>query len=132
MQNVTAVFDDTVRPSGGRKFHTDDATVSCFAFETAAGHPVLAAWTHGAVDRKTHVIREDRIPSESFETRPVVFGWGGRRLQDPVWVDLFTGAVYAFPEKWQIRHPEGITFVRVPTYDSPFLLTEREAIQLMD
>ena len=132
MQNVTAVFDDTVRPSGGRKFRTDDATVSCFAFETAAGRPVLAAWTHGAVDRKTHVIREDRIPGESFETRPVVFGWGGRRLQDPVWVDLFTGAVYAFPEKWQICHPEGITFVRVPTYDSPFLLTERESIQLMD
>ena len=47
-----------------------------------------------------------------------------------MWIDVFTGAVYEFPVRYQIRHSDGVTFVRVPTYDSPCLLTERAAILL--
>lgn len=69
------------------------------------------------------------IPSDDFTTRPAAFEWTGTALADPVWVDLFTGAIYAFPKECQIRHSRGITFIRVPVYDSPCVLTERRALE---
>jgi len=71
------------------------------------------------------------IPSDDFTTRPGVLEWTGAPLKDPVWVDLFTGAVYEFPAKQQIVHSAGVSFVRVPVYDSPCLLTERAAIEMI-
>ena len=65
-------------------------------------------------------------PGDSFETRPAVFNYKGAPLEDPVWVDLLTGRVYAFPKCDEIAHSSGVTFVNVPVYDSPCLLTERK------
>ncbi len=70
------------------------------------------------------------IPSDDFTTRPAVIEWNGAPLKDPVWVDLFTGAVYAFPARQQIVHSTGVSFVRVPVYDSPCILTEKSALTL--
>ena len=72
------------------------------------------------------------IPSDDFTTRPGVLEWSGAPLRDPVWVDLFTGAVYAFPARQQVVHSAGVSFVRVPVYDSPCVLTERAALDLQE
>ena len=60
-----------------------------------------------------------------------VFDWAGAPLRDHVWVDVFTGAVYEIPAKHQIVHSRGITFVRIPVYDSPCLVTERAALDFV-
>ena len=57
-----------------------------------------------------------------------MFKYVGAPLEDPVWVDLLTGRVYAFPKKDMIVHSNGVTFVNVPVYDSPCLLTERSVV----
>ena len=57
--------------------------------------------------------------------------WGGAPLKDPVWVDLVTGWVYEIPAENQIKHADGITFVRIPVYDSPCFVTERSALDLL-
>lgn len=129
VQNVASVFDGTVKPVlSERKFLSEDPTVSAFEFVTDAGRPVLAYWEHGMVDAKTREIKEDTIPRDDFAWRPAYFEWQGAKLKEPVLVDLFTGAVYAVPEKMQIVHSKGITFARLPLYDSPCLLTERAAV----
>ena len=64
-------------------------------------------------------------PGDGFATRPYAFNLAGAPLRDPVWVDLLTGAVYEFPQSGQLVHSDGVTFVDVPVYDSPCLLTER-------
>ena len=71
------------------------------------------------------------IPSDDFTTRPAVFEWEGAPLKEPVWVDLFTGAVYEIPAKRQIVHSCGVSLVRIPAYDSPCLVTERAALDLL-
>ncbi len=68
-------------------------------------------------------------PGDSFETRPATFRYtGGKPLEDPVWVDLLTGGIYAFPKDAQLVSGRSIRFVRVPVYDSPCLLTERRML----
>jgi len=49
-----------------------------------------------------------------------------------VWVDLFTGAVYEIPAAQQIVHSCGVSLVRIPAYDSPCVVTERAALDMMD
>ena len=131
VQNVVSVFDGTVVPVlSDRKFASDDQTVATFEFVKDASLPVLAYWERGPIDCKTGEICRDEIPCDGFETRPGYFEWKGRKLDDPVLVDLFSGAVYALPADSQICHSSGITFVRLPVYDSPFLLLPRSAVRL--
>jgi hypothetical protein len=40
------------------------------------------------------------------------------------------GRVYAFPKEEMLVHSAGVTFVNVPVYDSPCVLTERAALKL--
>ena len=89
------------------------------------------AWTKEEGMMKLSLIPRNGIPSDDFTVRPAMIEWTGEPLRDPVWVDLFTGAVYAFPAKQQIRHSRGISFVRVPVYDSPCVLTERAALDIV-
>ncbi len=72
------------------------------------------------------------VPSDDFTTRAEVFEWEGAPLKEPVWVDLFTGAVYEIPAKRQIVHSAGVSLVRIPAYDSPCLVTERAALDMMN
>ena len=68
-------------------------------------------------------------PSDSFVTRPMVFDYRGAPLDEPVWVDLLTGRVYVFPKEDMLVPSAGVTFVNVPVYDSPCVLTERAALK---
>ena len=65
-----------------------------------------------------------RLAAEGF-LGSVPSGDNGAPLEGPVWVDLLTGRVYAFPKQDMLIHSGGVTFVNVPVYDSPCLLTER-------
>ena len=131
VQNAVAVFDDSVKPVlDDRKFTSDDPTVSAFEFRKDGGMPILAYWEHGMVDPKTHELKDLSIPRDDFNARPAYFEWKGAKLKEPVLVDLFSGAVFAVPENRQVVHSQGITFVRLPLYDSPCLLAERAAVGL--
>jgi hypothetical protein len=113
-------------------------TLSFYEYRKADGRPVFAFWTHaeevGKIDKSTRVLGEGEYavrynrPGDSFTTRPAVFKYAGRPLEDPVWVDLLTGRVYEFPRSRQLVHSGGVTFVNVPVYDSPCVLTERGVV----
>ena len=169
VQNVVAVFDDTVALAKERKASTIDRCVSLYEFGKS-GHPLFAFWDHGIVNIRRQrrevddgtgrkhgdysldgrrIVEPHRswdkdkfgqldgierrgVPSDDFTTRPGMIEWRGAPLKDPVWVDLFTGAVYEIPAKRQIVHSRGVSFVRIPVYDSPCLITERSALDLMN
>ena len=105
---------------------------------------VFAFWTHGrafvppeaaggapgvpAPAPDTRIMPYER-PGDSFETRPAVFeDIGGEPLRDPVWVDLLTGRVYAFPRENVVPCRDRVRYIDVPVYDSPCLLTERNFV----
>ena len=118
VQNVVAVFDDTLTRVKDSSFASKDLSISAYEYRKDSGERLFVFWTHGRD-------RAFERPGDSFETRPAVFKCRGEPLKDPVWVDLFTGRVYEFPKKDMLVHSTGITFVNVPVYDSPCLLTER-------
>lgn len=125
VQNVAGVFDDTLERVKGSRFGTRDSTLSTYEYRKADGRRVLVFWTHANETKGLKPVYAR--PGDSFETRPAVFKYpGGRPFRDPVWGDLLTGRVYAFPKERQIVVPAGVVFVDVPVYDSPCLLAERD------
>ena len=140
VQNVVAVFDDTLARVKESPFGTKDASMSTYEYRKESGERLFVFWTHGRditlAGGTAGVLGEGQgpltyvRPGDSFETRPAVFNYNGAPLEDPVWVDLFTGRVYAFPKQDMLVHSCGVTFVNVPVYDSPCLLTERSALDV--
>nr|MCR5838470.1 hypothetical protein [Kiritimatiellia bacterium] len=58
--------------------------------------------------------------------------WPGKPLAEPVWVDLLTGEVRAFPRERMISCADGVMFTDVPVYDSPCFITERRALNIAE
>jgi hypothetical protein len=148
VQNVVSVFDDTlvrVRGSGWDKgFGTKDATIATYEYLKNARTPVFAFWSCAEPcakdDPKVSFVPSAGYvgfryvrPGESFETRPMAFRYNGGALAlaDPVWIDLLTGRVYAFPKKNVVVGSGYVRYLDVPVYDSPCLLTERSAVDMV-
>lgn len=146
VQNLASVF-------GGEEWtptvlHSVDLSLSAFAFcpDSRAKSRIFAFWTHGrafvspeAADGAPGIpapapdirIMPYERPGDSFETRPAVLeDMGGEPLRDPVWVDLLTGRVHAFPCENVVPCRDRIRYLDVPVYDSPCLLAERAALDI--
>ena len=138
VQNVAGLFDASVRLAAAGDAHSatnSDITIAFYDYRKAGAdgksRPLFAFWVCGHTSGKWRdtTVTYDR-PSDSFTTRPTVIDWNGPAFEEPVWVDLLTGRVYAFPKEDMLVHSAGITFVNVPVYDSPCVLTERAALKL--
>ena len=145
MQNVAGLFNHDLRRVADRGISTTDRTLALFEYRTGGGLPLFVFWNRGPVRVKGFdfnavksaeeieqgvSLEQTAAPGDSFETREETFEWTGAPLEEPVWVDLMTGWAYAVPADRQIVHSGGTTFVRIPAYDSPCVLTERRALDL--
>ena len=131
VQNVVSVFDGTLSRVKDSGFGTKDWTLSTYEYRKPNGKRLFVFWTHAekaAADGTPEYLR----PGDSFETRPAVFrDAGGEPLADPVWVDLLTGRVYDFPRENVIVSAGVVRYLDIPVYDSPCVLTERDALDAM-
>ena len=139
VQNVVSVFDDTLTRVVDSGFSTKDSTVCTYEYAKPDGARVFVFWTCAETTRKVDKEKEPLLPAgqvvpvyerpgDSFVTRPHTFKWTGAPLKDPVWVDLFTGAVYEFPKRDVCVSANSTRYVNVPIYDSPCLLTEKSLV----
>ena len=144
IQNMVSVFNSNLVRVPEKKVSVTDPAVALFEYRSRKDEPLFVFWDIGKLtctrrkggSRIEYDILLDKDiengkPGDSLTTREHIFEWRGRLLKDPVWVDLVTGWVYEIPVKNQIRHADGITFVRIPVYDSPCFVTEREALDLL-
>ena len=140
VQNVVSVFDNAWTRVQEPKFGTSDATVATYEYRRATGEPLFVFWSCASALK---LVKRDDVPGggdcvpvyerpgDSFETRPHAFKYIGEKLREPVWVDLFTGAVYEIPAAKQVRSASGtVRFLEIPVYDSPCLITEKSALKL--
>jgi len=120
VQHVTALFDNTVERipefqaslSGG----AEDARYSIFGYHAAEGGLVVTLW------------RSPDPPGKRPELESVVLAVSAGAFSEPVWVDVLSGRVYDIDAAlWQTQQG-GTTFSKLPVYDSPVVIAEREWI----
>lgn len=107
VQNCVSVFNSETKPISGKKqVSCVDSKVVLGEF-TRQGAPLVVFWFGGA--------RPGEGPNLEYRD----FDFGNLAFQDPVWVDLVTGGIFAFPK--------GST--SVPVRESPCVLTERRLFE---
>ena len=133
VQNLASVF-------GGKEwtptttFRSVDLSLTAYAFypNSRAQYPdplaqsrVFAFWTHGRAFVSPEAAGgAPGVPAPAPDTRIMPY----ERPGDPVWVDLLTGRVYAFPRENVVPCRDRVRYLDVPVYDSPCLLCERSAV----
>ena len=142
IQNMVSVFNSNLTRVPEKKVSITDPAIALFEYRTRKGEPLFVFWEKGKIictkrEGGTR-IEYDAVmdpnagrPGNSLTTYEAIFEWGGQPFKDPVWVDLITGWVYEIPAENQIKHADGVTFVRIPAYDSPCFVTERSALDLL-
>ena len=121
-QNVTSVFDSEVKRLPNRLVGSrQDA--EAFAF-LKRGKPLLAFWLNGnKVEAPDGGLTSVGFPLTLIFRHKQAF-------EEPVWVDLLSGRVYAFPKQLIARDGDVSIISFLPSIDSPCLLTERSALDL--
>lgn len=118
VQNATAIFDNTLaRVTGDAATVACPGKADCFVYENPATQQQLVAFWDGS-----------GIPSNSFATASATVTVKACTIREPVWVDLVSGAIYAFPAERVTRAGEAVTFKDVPIYDAPALLAEKALV----
>lgn len=121
-QNVTSVFDSEVKRIPGHLLcGREDA--EAFAFEKR-GKPLLAFWLNG---NKVEA-PDGGLMSVGFPLSLIFYH--KQAFEEPVWVDLLSGRVYAFPKQLIARDANVSIISFLPSIDSPCLLTERSVLDL--
>ena len=143
VQNAASVFDDRWTRVKDARFSTPDVQIATYEYRKDTGEPLYLFWDFAKAtkevplrDAKGNVLPGEcdvaavpTRPGDSFVTRPHTFKVAGVvTLEEPVFVDLLTGAVHAFPRENILPSRTFTRIVDVPVYDSPCFLTERSAV----
>jgi len=119
VQNLAAVFDESLRPVPGFACdHDAGESLSVFGFGRAGEKTrVVALWLGG------------KVPTNSFQTTPVNITVPDAGFRKPVWVDLMTGGIHQIPANRWSRSGGKCTFTAIPVYDSPVLIADRDMVR---
>ena len=122
VQHLAAIFDDALQPVAPYPYETTtDSSLAVFAYaDRATGQQVVTLWMDGTV------------PSDSALTEPTDLTFYAGQFEEPVWVDVRTGAVHAIPADAYTQRGSVYRFQGLPIYDSPVLIAERSLIPTKD
>ncbi len=118
VQHIASFFDDEVKPIGLLPHESDSSrTVTVAGFEKE-GTSVVLLWY------------SDAVPSDSLEWDKIDMTVQGAEFQDPVYVEMITGKVYALDKSaWKVEG-KSVKFTGLPVWDSPVMIAERSQTPL--
>lgn len=117
-QNVTSVFDHSLQRIPNYAYTTNaDSSLSVYGYRTKGfDYQVVTIWI------------DSSVPGNTNEKTAIDLTFPAGNFQDPVYVDMRTGAVHEIPAgNWQ-SNGTACTFREILVYDSPILIAERQLI----
>jgi hypothetical protein len=120
MQHVTSIFDHSLKLISDYPYLVEsEKSLSIFAYEKeSSGQLIVTIWFDG------------EIPSDTNEKTPLDFTFAQGQFDQPVYADLRTGEVFEIPESSIKKNGTRITFIDIPVYDSPVVISDRSLIQV--
>lgn len=118
VQNLASIFDKSLELTPDFAYSASELqSMSVFGYQNKkTGKQLVTLW----LDEKT--------PANSFKTTPVDLTIKNAVFNHPVWVDLMTGHVYEIPKQDWSKNGRTYTFTKIPLYDSPILIAEKEMV----
>jgi hypothetical protein len=118
VQNVASVFDSSLQPVAGFACDVQCAKqTATYLFKKEPGNRhVLALW-----DSSSH-------PENENPTTPAQIMLAGVAFEEPVWVDMITGAIYELPADRVVTEGNKTVLKDIPVYDAPALITDKSVV----
>jgi hypothetical protein len=132
IQNVTSVFDNTLEriktlevtnnidaagPNDHRLRYSTDRKVAVFGYRhKTTGKQVYTLWL------------KENVPVDENDLRPNDISISNGNFDQPVWVDIISGAVHDIPAAQWSKNGNTFTFKGIPIYDAPILIADRSLI----
>jgi len=115
VQNVVAFFDDTLERVSDYPCAVQCAkATACYAYRNRQnGRQVLVFWDKSGV------------PSDRNDTVPATFTIAKGAFNEPVWVDVITGGIFAIPKEKMSVEGDKVIFKDIPVYDAPTFITDK-------
>ncbi len=122
VRNLTAVFDDRLSRLADFPARIENVAkpdgFAIFAYRHDTGGNLVTVW------------RGTDTPGKNGAAESATISLPGLRFEDPLWVDLRTGKVYAIDPSLVKTTTEGSVFRRMLVYDSPVLIADRATIPI--
>lgn len=118
VNNVVSIFNDDLAVAPNDRVHLPGTPGLCaYAFtHKASGYDLIALWDRSG------------IPIHECDLQYVTVSVDDLKIDDPVWVDLLTGQIYAIPGEKTARQGTTTVFVDLPVFDSPVVVTDRSIL----
>ena len=121
VQNLATLFDATIVPAkisvAPVRGEAADGLVRYTFRQKETKTPLIAFW-----DASKHPVNENEI-------RRTTLNVNGATFEEPVWIDLVTGAIYRIPGHMIIRsRGANVIFEDIPYYDAPVVVTEKRLV----
>lgn len=118
-QNLCSVFGQKLTFSKNLIYSVkSDFSLSVFGWTNPEGKNIIAYW------------KNDEIPSDKNNFFNIDILLKNFSFEDPVLVDLFSGKVFEIPKECYASDNSEVTFKKLPCYDSPLIVTEKELISI--
>ncbi len=118
VQHMMSFFDNAVKSVGILEYESNSPRALTVAGFEKAGTSVALLWY------------SDEVPSDDLTWNKVDVTIKGVTFQDPVYVEMITGKVFALDKSaWKLEDGN-TTLTRLPVWDSPMMLAERAQVDL--
>jgi hypothetical protein len=134
MQNVASVFDDNlIRIKNLHDTHNINATVEKDEVRYNKGTDrsiAVYAYKHKNTQKQLFAIwNNEYIPTNTNIAKNLNITLLNANLDQPVFVDILTGAIYEIPENQIERKGNRVSFKQMPIYDSPILIADKSNLK---
>lgn len=117
-QNLCSVFGRELKLLNDFGFKAEtDSSLSVFGWKSIEGKPIVAYWKKNRIPTNEDTFFDINIDIKSVE------------FNNPVLVDPISGEVKSIPKGKIRKENNGFVFEKIPAYDSPLLITEKELIE---
>jgi hypothetical protein len=134
IQHVTSIFDDTLeRIRTLEELHTLESagpTTNAFRHSTDRNVAVFG-YRHKKTGKHAYTLwLAENIPADSNVPNINEVGLVGGVIDNPVWVDIISGAVHEIPASQITRKGKITRYAGIPLYDAPVVLADKSLIQI--
>jgi hypothetical protein len=136
IQTVTSVFDERLRRLPRVEHSFNDKLVPADPQEvrwTISSDRAFSVYGYRHPQRQLDVYTlwmADAIPGDALDKKSYQVTLANARFDQPVVVDVLSGAVYEIPSGQWSRRGAMVVFKNIPLYDGPVLIADRALIEM--
>jgi len=134
IQNVASIFDNNLEriKEVEHTYNIDGAMAEKHLYSRSTDRSTAVyGYHHKKTGKQLYTIwMDDNIPTNAANAKKITFSFSMGDFDQPVFVDIITGAVYEIPLTQWSKKGNTYTFKDVPVFDGPIVIADKTLIKV--